>query len=374
MPGQTTEGATAPLRVLINALHSKSGGGVTYLNNIVPALDKDRGLEIHLLLHADQLAEYEKLCDHARLHVFDFPKGLVYTLFWEQVVLPVVVRMMDADVVYSPANYGPLFVSRSVVLARNSLAVARMEARPSKILYWAGVATMTLLSLWAAKRAVAVSHYTVDSLNRWPFKALHQKLTVINHGVSPIFQPGSGARGDSLLAVSDIYIQKNYHTLLDAFGTLRDRHPGLILTIAGKPLDAGYADSLRETIRRRRLGDAVRFLGHVAPVDLRRLYQECGVFVFPSTVETFGNPLVEALACGAPIACSNRTAMPEIAGDAVEYFDPENTGEMAAVIDRLLINRDLRTELSKRALARAAGFSWVQCAERLADQLKLAAR
>lgn len=364
-----------PVRVLVNALHSKSGGGVTYLNNIIPALAADDGIELHLLLHSTQLDQYEALIDFARLHVFTFPESMVRTQIWEQVVLPLIVRIMGADVVYSPANYGPLLVRRSVVLVRNSLAVAMKEVRISKIAYWMAVASMTILSLLVARSAVAVSQYTVDSLIRWPFAGIRRKINVVNHGVSRLYNPGSGGarRSNTLLAVGDIYIQKNYHTLIDVFRRLLESHPDLVLSIAGRPVDRDYADSLNETIRRRGLEGKVTFLGHVPPENLCRLYRECRLFVFPSTVETFGNPLVEALACGAPVACSNRTAMPEIAGDAVEYFDPEDAQSMQAAIVRLLTDEARCAQLSKLALARARHFSWERSASEVAGILKQAA-
>lgn len=360
----------SPVRVLINALHSKSGGGFTYLSNIVPLLAKDPQLELHLVLHADQLNQYESLADFARLHIFRFGESMSRTFLWEQFVLPLVARIVEADVIYSPANYGPLLAPHSILLARNSLSVVWKEARPTKIAYWAAVAFMTLASMCVARRVVAVSNYTVSSLTRWPFGWLKPKMTVVNHGINPEFHPGSGERGNALLAVGDIYIQKNYHTLLEAFCRLLERHPDLTLTIAGKPLDAGYAADLYATVARRGLGDKVTFLGHVQSADLCRLYQHCRVFVFPSTVETFGNPLVEALACGTPTACSNRTAMPEIAGDAVEYFDPEDMESMCRALEVLLTDEARRADLSARAVRRAADFSWVRCAERLAGILK----
>ncbi|TAN71212.1 MAG: glycosyltransferase family 1 protein, partial [Magnetospirillum sp.] len=285
------------------------------------------------------------------------------------------VRIMGADVVYSPANYGPLMVGRSVVLIRNSLAVAMKEVRLSKIAYWVAVASMTLLSLLVARRVVAVSRYTVDSLIHWPFGAIRKKISIVNHGVSESFGPGpsSGRRGNVLLAVGDIYIQKNYHTLIEVFRRLLVRHPDLVLSIAGRPVDRDYADSLKTTIATLGLEGKVNFLGHVAPEDLARLYRECRVFAFPSTVETFGNPLVEALACGAPVACSNRTAMPEIAGDAVEFFDPEDAGSMLAAIERLLTDEARCAELSRLAVARASHFSWERSAAEVAAILKQAA-
>ena len=94
---------------------------------------------------------------------------------------------------------------------------------------------------------------------------------------------------------------------------------------------------------------SVEFLGHVENNQLKELYKNCSVFTFPSTVETFGNPLFEAMACGCPIVCSNAAAMPEIAGDAVVYVDPLVPNEISKAIARFLDDGALRTEFRKRA-------------------------
>ena len=117
----------------------------------------------------------------------------------------------------------------------------------------------------------------------------------------------------------------------------------------------------------------VEFLGGVPPRELAELYRRCGVFVFPSTVETFGNPLVEAMASGAPMACSNTAAMPEVVGDAAEFFDPEDVGGMTVAIDRLLKDSKLRRSLSRRAIERVKAFSWESTAEKTLAVIKEAA-
>lgn len=361
------------VRVLVNALHSKSGGGVTYLRNVIPELAADPGLELHVLLHRNQLDRFEELAEFARLHIVGFPDTMLVTQAWEQLALPFVARMMCADVVYSPANYGPLVIRNGVVLAANSLAVATKEVRPGKIAYWMAVAAMTMLSLAGARRALAVSRYAMESLLRWPFGFLRGKFTVIHLGVAPLFTPSHQPRGQNLLAVGDIYIQKNFHTLLRATAELRRRHPGLTLRIAGRPVDRDYLNSLYVLMTELSLDGCVEFLGHMTAEQLCNQYRECKLFVFPSTVETFGIPLVEAMACGAPIAGSNRAAMPEVAGECMEYFDPDSVESMVEVIHRLLDNDTRRQELSELSLARAQQFSWRHNAEQTAAILKQAA-
>ena len=113
---------SSEIRVLVNGIHAKSGGGVTYLRNIIPLLAEDPGLELHLFLHRDQFQLFGVLDERIRLHLLDFPNGFFSNLIWEQVVLPILARSMSVDVTLSPANYGPLFApARSSCCATHSL-------------------------------------------------------------------------------------------------------------------------------------------------------------------------------------------------------------------------------------------------------------
>jgi hypothetical protein len=104
--------------------------------------------------------------------------------------------------------------------------------------------------------------------------------------------------------------------------------------------------------------ESVRFLGSVPEEDLPTLYSGATLFVFPSLWEGFGLPVLEAMACGVPAACSKTSSLPEIVGDAALMFDPLDVEEMAATIGRALEDEALRAELSEEGLQRAAQFSW----------------
>jgi len=361
-----------PIRVLINALHAKSGGGITYLRNIVPELACDPRLELHLFLHVDQCGLFLPVDERVRLHVLDFRPGFWNLLIWEQLSLPVVARVMSADVTFSPANFGPLLAPRSVVLLRNAVAVAGSEPRLAKRVYWAGLALMTAVSLLAARRAIAVSDYARGALTFGMKRLAARKVSVVHHGVDPRFTPGETAGGDGpsfLLAVSDLYIQKNLHTLVRALPAIRAAHPDIVLKIAGRAIDRDYADLLEALVAREGLADCVEFLGEQPMDRLIALYRQCAVFVFPSTVETFGNPLAEAMACGAAIACSNSSAMPEVAANAARLFDPNDPADMAAHINAILGNEAAAQTLRESARRRGREFSWQRAAQQTADVL-----
>ncbi|MDE0539495.1 MAG: glycosyltransferase family 1 protein [Rhodospirillales bacterium] len=363
------------IRVLVNGIHAKSGGGVTYLRNILPLLADDDDLDIHLILHRDQSELYGNLSEKVRVHPLEFDNRFFPALVWEQLALPVRARSMSADVTFSPANYGPLFAPNRVIVLSNSLAVFGRETRLSRRLYWIGLALMTGLSLLTCTKAIAVSRYARNALTFGFGSRRRDRVTIVNHGVNPVFSPDDTVdREPHLLAVSDIYIKKNIHTLIEAMATVHRRRPEIKLKIAGRSIDAGYMGELRGRIAELGLAGVVEFLGEKRTDELVDLYRRCLVFVFPSTVETFGIPLIEAMACGAPIACSNTAAMPEIVGDAAEFFSPLDAGEMASRILAIADDPALRRELGLRATKQAAGYSWSRAASETADVIKNAAR
>lgn len=119
-----------------------------------------------------------------------------------------------------------------------------------------------------------------------------------------------------------------------------------------------------------KLAEAVEFLGECNTQQLLELYRNCRLFVFPSTVETFGNPLVEAMACGAPIVSSDTAAMPEILGNAAVFFDPLDADDMAERILAVLNDPQTCERLTSNALQRAQRFSWDETARRTAEVIK----
>jgi glycosyltransferase involved in cell wall biosynthesis len=362
-------------RVLINALHARAGGGITYLRNLLPLLARQEELEAHLLLHENQKAALAPFPEGVVVHGVSFKDGFLGRLIWEQLHVPGFAKNLQADVVFSPANFGPLLARRSVVLLRNALSVGGHEDRLGKRFYWAALGLMTTLSLLVSRRAIAVSDYARRELTRGLAAIAQDKVEVVPHGVSTRFAPSATAEREGfLLAVGDIYIQKNYHRLVAAVGLLTNKFPDIRLKVAGSRIDPDYAASVEAEIARQDLGGRIEFLGSVDAATLTRLYQTCGLFVFPSVAETFGNPLVEAMACGAPIASSSTTAMPEVLGEAGLYFDPLDPTMMAATIAEALRDPALRKRLSEAALRRASRYSWEETARRTTEVLKKAAR
>ena len=349
-----------PVRVLINALHARTGGGVTYLRNMLPLLAKDAMLDVHLCAHEDQQDVLPQNIKNIQYHFLNFERGYWKVLIREQFELPRLARKLKADITFSPANYGPIFAPNTVIMLRNAVSVGFVERRPIKLAYWALLFIATLVSLFACKRAIAVSNYASRVGSGFLWNWSKSKVSVIPHGVDKRFCVDETVErdGNMLLAVSDIYVQKNFKNLLLAVSELISKYPSIRLKIAGRPIDLDYLQDLEAIVKEKKLSNHVEFLGGVEADDLIKLYQQCGLFVFPSTVETFGNPLVEAMACGAPIVSSSAAAMPEVLGDAGLYFDPNDIGDIRDTISKLLTDDDLRNSISQLAVKRSYEFSW----------------
>jgi glycosyltransferase involved in cell wall biosynthesis len=370
------QGATPrQFRIAINASHAKTGGGVTYLRQMLPLFAAEPGVSVHLILHRDQLPLFEPLPDGIEVVACDYTPRFFLTLIWEQFRLPGISRRLSADVLFSTANFGPVFARNHVLLLRNATSVIRLARRPKPVIYWFMLSAATLVSLLTARRAIAVSNYAARVLTFRMKSIQEKKVSVVYHGTAPVAEPRTrnDVQGINLLAVSDIYIQKNYHTLLHALAILRQSRTDLTLTIVGQEIDSYYAQTLRRLAADLELGDSVKFVGHVATAELDTLYRECQLFVFPSTVETFGNPLLEAMARGVPIAASNTAAMPEVIGDAGLTFDPDNAREIASRIATLLVDPQMRVKLGEKAAKRAQSFTWEETARRTLDVLRSAA-
>jgi glycosyltransferase involved in cell wall biosynthesis len=351
-----------PLRVGINAVHAKTGGGISYLRNMLPLIAAEPDIAGLLFAADDTVAALAPVDARIELRRVRPWRGWAGLLAWEQIVLPRLLRRDRIDVTFSPANFTPLLAPAPVVLLGTATGMIARERRLHMRVYWAVLTAMTWLSLLVCRRAAAVSAFVRDNLTPGPMKFLRRRVTVVHHGVSAEFRADNEPREPFLLAVADLYPQKNLHTLIDAFAELAATRPALALRIAGRPIDEGYAAALTAQVARLGLAARVAFLGGVSQDALAELYRRCAVFVFPSTVESFGMPLLEAMASAAPIACARAAAMPEVLGDAGLYFDPDDAAEMARTIATLIDDETRRRALAERGLERAAQFTWTTAA------------
>jgi len=176
-----------------------------------------------------------------------------------------------------------------------------------------------------------------------------ERIRVIHLGLDhELYRPGGEERERFLLYPAKSWPHKNHAKLYEAFALLRGDEPDLRLVLTG----GGHSKNLP---------DGVENAGLVSTAELAGLYRRAAAMVFPSLYEGFGQPPLEAMACGCPVACSNVASLPEVVGDAARLFDPHDPRAIADAVRDVL---DSPAEWSARGLVRAAAFSWDEVARK----------
>lgn len=203
---------------------------------------------------------------------------------------------------------------------------------------------------------------------------LRRKSFVVPNGIDlEFFRPdpsGPGAAAGPYLAVGRIEPRKNPIRLLEAYARAGTEAP---LVWAGAAADDHWQRTLDDAIDRLHLGDRVQVLGYVDRATLRDLYRGARALLYPSLHEGFGLPILEAMACGCPVLTANRTAMPEVAGDAALTVDPESVDAIRLGIEQLE-DPGCRESLREAGFERAKEFSWSRCAQRTVEIYRLQRR
>jgi glycosyltransferase involved in cell wall biosynthesis len=221
----------------------------------------------------------------------------------------------------------------------------------------------------AAARVLTPSHFSRDAILRH-YSIDERKVVVVPNAASPVFRPVErhaaaatverkfGINDPFVLMVGDLQPRKNHIGLLKAFESVIAARPQLRhhLVFVGK--ETWSSKELHRAVEKSAVADRVHFTGFVDDQDLVYFYGACDLFVFPSFYEGFGLPILEAMACGRAVACSNVTAMPEVADGAGILFDPRSTADMARAISDVLLDQELRARLERLGVQRAAQFSW----------------
>jgi glycosyltransferase involved in cell wall biosynthesis len=165
-----------------------------------------------------------------------------------------------------------------------------------------------------------------------------------------------------VFSVGDLQPRKNHIGLIEAFSMAMQRQPKLNhhLVLTGK--QTWFTPKVREAAARSGFAGRIHFTGFVDDARLLELYNACDCFVFPSFYEGFGLPILEAMACGRSVACSNTSAMPEVADGAGLLFNPHDAEDIARAILDILLDGELRARMERLGLQRAAGFTWQKSA------------
>lgn len=200
---------------------------------------------------------------------------------------------------------------------------------------------------------IAVSEFTADQVSSL-LGVEKSRIRVVPHGVHTSKAPNDANRENIILSVGTLQVRKNISRLVQAFEGLPQ---GWRLVLAGSSM--GYrANEILRRIENSPRREHIEVTGYLSPAELDALYRKASIFAFPSLDEGFGIPALEAMANGLPVVTSNRSALPEVAGDAALLVDAEDTEELENALRRLIESEELRQKYSNAGRARASLFTW----------------
>ncbi len=291
-------------------------------------------------------------------------------IVWEQTALPVAAAR--ADVVHGLVNVLPLATFTPGVVTVHDLSFLRLPDH-FPLLKRAYLAALCRWSVARAAQVIAVGPQTADDLSRF-FGVDGARLHVIPNGVDVRFAPAEPDQVAAFRQAKDLparywlYLgtlepRKNLPLLLQAFARRRQALPGdpLHLVLAG---GRGWDDgAIFARVAELGLQEVVHFPGFVPDAELPNWYRAAEAFVYPSRFEGFGLPVLEAMACGTPVVCSDAPGVREVAGRAALQVPPDDVEAWAAALTLVADQPGLRDHLRQAGLARARAFSWRATAE-----------
>jgi glycosyltransferase involved in cell wall biosynthesis len=355
----------------IDASRNRSGGAKAHLIGILGSSDPSaHGIEeVHVWSYSsllDSLPQRSWLIKH---NPPDLERGLGHQVWWQYRSLPVEARQRGCEILLN-TDAGTVCPFRPAVVMSRDMVSYEPGIMGRYGLTRAGLRIFLLkyVQAYSMRRAdgvVFLTKYAADVIRR--VTGPLPRISIIPHGVGDDFRCQSAQRewtsekAVRCLYVSHIALFKNQWVLVKAMGILRSEGLDVSLVLAGD--GGGRARKLveEELARTDPRGEFVRCLGQVEHRDISSLMADADLFVFPSACENMPNTLVEAMASGLPIACSNRGPMPEVLQDGGVYFDPDDADSMADAIRAIISDNALRARIMARAKDLSAAYSWERC-------------
>lgn len=337
--------------------------------------------------YVDKLIEYlheirpnYKIVILTTKHRFDFLKKLAPKFeiietpfreftFSEQLGLAKQINGLKADLVHFCMTQQPVIYKGNVVTTVHDLTTIKYR-NPAKnrVVFTSKQLVYRRVTKIVARRSKIVitpTEYVKDALAK--FAHINSRKVVVTYEAADAIpdepEPVEGVDENTqyLMYVGRPLPHKNLERLIDAFVMLKATHPDLKLVLAGTR-DALYR-RIRRSVEAAGIEDVV-FTGFISEGQLRWLYEHTAAYVFPSLSEGFGLPGLEAMVHGAPVVSSNATCLPEVYGDAAEYFDPTQVFEMASAIARVIDEPKRADKLRELGAVQSKKYSW----KRMADQ------
>jgi glycosyltransferase involved in cell wall biosynthesis len=225
-----------------------------------------------------------------------------------------------------------------------------------------------------ATHIIAVSEYVKQEIIKY-YNIADSKISVIYNGIDTAFHQNIHAAKSSrtspvVLSVGSDHPRKNLKTTLQVISILKKTYPNVLLLKIGAPGLLSGRKELVQIINKLGLQDNIQIIDSASQEELINAYRTADALLMPSYQEGFGMPILEAMASGCPVVCSNTTSLPEIAGDAAILHDPEDSTSFANSISELFESGGIKQAFINKGLKRVKEFSWEKSAQQVHELYK----
>jgi glycosyltransferase involved in cell wall biosynthesis len=363
--------------IVVDGLSALQGGGQTYLINLfrfLPPRLLDTMRVIAVIPTDDDVFRVNDRIEY--VHSSFASGGLMRRMIWTRFRLPALLRQTQARVLFCPAGFVSTFAGewKTAVVFRNMLPFNDEERGRYPFGYLR--ARLFLLryiqsrSFRKADLVIFISQFAKSVIDI-VVRSRAGRSVVIPHGINDHFRNATAERPASAAALPEKYVAyvsiltvyKAQIEVVQAWALLRRRRPTEEKLVLVGPLNQPYVAQVRATIARLGLQDEVILAGDLPYEMLPSVYHGAVANIFASSCENCPNILLEALAAGKPVLCSDYQPMPEFGSTAVRYFNPYEPESLASSLNTVLEDSDLRLELGRRARARSIDFQWKKSAE-----------
>ena len=306
--------------------------------------------------------------------------------FWEQIALPRAAQKAGCQILHCTSNTAPVFTSIPLVVTLHDIIY--MESSYLKILQGSGTnyqkfgnAYRRMFVPWVIKKSrkiITVSNFEKNRIAQFFGIGNDNRLAAVYNGVSGHFKSVTDQvelhrvkekyhlPGRYFFFLGNTDPKKNTKGVLKGFSDFL-KQTGNDMHLVMLDYDQYELEQLLDEIGDTALINRIILTGYVVNTDLPAIYSQSEVFLYPSLRESFGIPMLEAMACGVPVITSNTSSMPEVAGDAALLIDPYKPEEITAAMVRVITDKKLQAEMISKGFAQAAKFSWKAMAQHVLE-------
>jgi glycosyltransferase involved in cell wall biosynthesis len=362
----------------IDASNIRDGGGVTHLVELLGEIRPSdyNFTSVYLWSNKKTLDKVEDKDWLVKCNPPVLEKGLIHRMYWQRFKLSDLARSKNCVLLFAPGgayagNFHPV-----VTMSRNLLPFEWKElfryGFSSKMLKMIFLRITQSHSFQIADGLIFLTEYAKHAVTK-VVSISDKKSTIIPHGINGRFfespreqlpiKQYSKAKPFRLLYVSVIEMYKHQWNVAEAVMLLRNTGIPIVLDLVGPSYPPALKKLKIKLLMIDPKNEVINYHGPISHFDLHKKYAESNLCVFASSCENMPNILLEGMASGLPIACSELGPMPEVLGNAGVYFNPLDSNDIARAINTLIDSPKLRTELSQLSFERVKQFSWDRCAQ-----------